>query len=505
MNLRITTHPSASPGRSRRVAFTFEGRTLHGYEGEPVATALHAAGVRVLSRSFKYHRPRGIGLTCGTPSCPGCQLTVDGQYGVPGCATPLRGGESVRRERAWPGADWDLLGAVDRFSALVPAGFQFRLLRGSPRLAHVAERLMGVIAGGGRTVAAGVAARALRPGLGERRTPLAVVGGGVAGLAAALAAAEGGLEVVLVDQGDEPGGVLRAETRRVRGLDGLEVPGFRLVDGLAARARAHASITVLSASTALGWYEGGVLPVDTPDGLLVLRPERLLVATGDYDVPMPFPGNDVPGVMLAGPVQRLINVDHVRPGERAVVVAAEPYGYGLAEQLHAVGVALAAVVDPRPEREIPAGAFPAALAAARVPYLPGHAVRKAVGRRGVRRLVVAQPGMRGAGGPVVRLACDTVVVAAGRRPAEELLLQRLYHGDVTLDVIRDEPDGPYSLPGGVAVAGGAAGTTDPATALAHGAEAGRRLSRWKPGSDLPLTPVSPGAAGRPSPSGGTSD
>ncbi|GIH62804.1 FAD-dependent oxidoreductase [Microbispora siamensis] len=501
MNLRITTHPSASPARSRRVAFTFEGRTLHGYEGEPVATALHAAGVRVLSRSFKYHRPRGIGLTCGTPSCPGCQLTIDGHYGVPGCATPLRGGESVRRERAWPGADWDLLGAIDRFSALVPAGFQFRLLRGSPRLAHLAERLMGVIAGGGRTVAAEVAARALRPGLGERRTPLAVVGAGVAGLAAALAAAGSGLEVVLVDQGEEPGGALRAETRDVRGPDGVEVPGFRLVADLAARARQHASITVLTASTALGWYEGGALPVDTPDGLLVLRPDRLLVATGDYDVPMPFPGNDIPGVMMAGPVQRLINVDRVRPGERAVVVAAEPYGYGLAEQLHAVGVTLAAVVDPRPEREIPAGAFPAALAAARVPYLPGHAVREATGHRGVRRLVVAPL----AGRSVVRLACDTVVVAAGRRPAEELLLQRLYHGDVTLDVTRDEADGPYSLPGGVAVAGGAAGTTDPAAALAHGAEAGRRLSRWKPGSDLPLTPLSPGAAGRPSPSGGTSD
>ncbi|OPG14266.1 hypothetical protein B1L11_02915 [Microbispora sp. GKU 823] len=171
MNLRITTHPSSSPARSRRVAFTFEGRTLHGYEGEPVSTALHAAGVRVLSRSFKYHRPRGIGLTCGTPSCPGCQLTIDGHYGVPGCATPLRGGESVRRERAWPGAEWDLLAAIDRFSALVPAGFQFRLLRGSPRLAHLAERLMGVIAGGGRNVAAEVAARALRPGLGVRRPP----------------------------------------------------------------------------------------------------------------------------------------------------------------------------------------------------------------------------------------------------------------------------------------------------------------------------------------------
>ncbi|OPG14267.1 FAD-dependent oxidoreductase [Microbispora sp. GKU 823] len=324
----------------------------------------------------------------------------------------------------------------------------------------------------------------------------------MAGLAAALAAAGSGLEVVLVDQGEEPGGALRAETRDVRGPDGVEVPGFRLVADLAARAREHASITVLTASTALGWYEGGALPVDTPDGLLVLRPGRLLVATGDYDVPMPFPGNDIPGVMMAGPVQRLINVDHVRPGERAVVVAAEPYGYGLAEQLHAVGVTLAAVVDPRPEREIPAGAFPAALAAARVPYLPGHAVREATGHRGVRRLVVAPL----AGGSVVRLACDTVVVAAGRRPAEELLLQRLYHGDVTLDVTRDEADGPYSLPGGVAVAGGAAGTTrTPPAALAHGAEAGRRLSRWKPGSDLPLTPLSPGAAGRPSPSGGTSD
>ncbi|MEV0967512.1 2Fe-2S iron-sulfur cluster-binding protein [Microtetraspora glauca] len=479
MNLRITGHPAAPYARARRVGFTFEGRTLHGYEGEPVATALHAAGVRVLSRSFKYHRPRGIGLTCGAPSCPNCQLTIDGQYGVPGCATPLRGGETVRRERSWPSADRDLFGLIDRFSAFVPAGFQFRLFRRSPRLAHLAERVMGLVAGGAREVTPDAIARAARPGLGHRRTALAVVGGGAAGLAAALAAADAGMEVILVDQGEEPGGTLRAETGPVRTPDGGQTPGFALVAGLAARAAAHPSIEVLAGSTALGWYEGGVLPVHTPAGVLTLRPERLLVATGDYDQPLLFPGNDRPGVMLAGAVQRLINVDHVRPGHRAVVVTADPHGYAVAAQLRAVGVEIVALVDARGEAEAGADAaasFPSGVAASGVPHLTGHTVREALGRRRVTGLVVQHRN----GARIVRLSCDVVVVSAGRRPAEELLLQRLYHGDITLDAGFGGASGDGGLPGGVAVAGGAAGVTDPAAALDMGAEEGARLARWSP-------------------------
>ncbi|MEV1167906.1 FAD-dependent oxidoreductase [Nonomuraea sp. NPDC049784] len=492
MNLRITAHPAAPYARARRVAFTFEGRTLHGYEGEPVSTALHAAGVRVLSRSFKYHRPRGIGLTCGTPSCPSCQLTIDGQYGVPGCATPLRGGESVRRERAWPNADHDLLGVIDRFSAFVPAGFQFRLFRRSPRLAHLAERAMGVIAGGAREVTPGAIARAARPGLGRRRTALAVVGGGAAGLAAALSAADAGLEVALVDQGDDLGGTLRAETAPVPVPGGGDEPGFALVARLAARAAAHPSVEVLTGSTALGWYEGGLLPVHTPEGVLVLRPDRLLVATGDYDQPLLFPGNDRPGVMLAGAVQRLINIDHVRPGRRAVVVTADAHGYAVAAQLRAVGVEIAALVDVRPQTAVGTGV----VAPLEVPHLTGHTVLEALGRRRVTGLAVRPQD----GGRAVRLGCDVVVVSAGRRPAEELLLQRLYHGDIMLDAAPGQGVG--EPPGGVGVAGGAAGTTDPALALAQGAEEGARLARWPPRPE-PLQPPWPGRPCRPSPSGGT--
>ncbi|WP_433223278.1 2Fe-2S iron-sulfur cluster-binding protein [Microtetraspora malaysiensis] len=503
MNLRIIDHPAVPYERTRRVAFTFEGRTLHGYEGEPVATALHAAGVRVLSRSFKYHRPRGIGLTCGAPSCPSCQLTIDGQYGVPGCATPLRGGESVRRERAWPSADHDLFGVIDRFSPFIPAGFQFRLFRRSPRLAHLAERVMGLIAGGGREATPDAIARATRPGLGERRSALAVVGAGVAGLAGALAAADAGLEVVLVDQGAGPGGALRAETAPVRTPDGGAAPGFALAAELAARAAAHPAIEVLTGSTALGWYEGGVLPVHTPSGVLTLRPARLLVATGDYDQPLLFPGNDRPGVMLAGAVQRLVNVDHVRPGRRAVVVTRDAYGYAVAAQLRAVGVEVVALVDARGEAEAgsdAAASFPSGVAASGVPHLTGHTVREALGRRRVTGLVV-EPGHCGR---AVRLDCDVVVVSAERRPAEELLLQRLYHGDITLD------SGPgTALPDGVAVAGGAAGITDPAESLTTGADAGARLARWSPDNpalpEISPNPLSPGQAGRPSSSGGTSE
>src|SRR5579863_5105106 len=89
------------------VSFTFEGRTVSGFAGEPIAAALHASGVTVLSRSFKYRRPRG--LHCMSGSCPNCSMRVDGLPGVMTCEEPLRGGERVERERGWPTADRDAL------------------------------------------------------------------------------------------------------------------------------------------------------------------------------------------------------------------------------------------------------------------------------------------------------------------------------------------------------------------------------------------------------------
>ena len=469
--LRIERHPDLPAPERAEVSFEFEGRRMDGYAGEPLAVALHAAGVRVLSRSFKYHRPRGIGLTCLTPSCPNCQMTVDGMYGVPACETPLHGGETVRRERAWPNADHDLLAVLDRLAGALPAGFQFRHFTHHPRLAQAAERIMSVVAGGGRGPDPQVARGWVRPGLGHHRVDLLVVGGGPAGLSGALSAAEAGLRVAVVERGQALGGWLRAETRTMTDSVGTTAAAWKLAAAWAERVRRHPRIDTWTGATVLGWYEGNLLPVMSASGVATFQPKSLLIATGTYECLLPFPGSDLPGVMLAAAAQRLVNLAHVRPGRQALVVTNESYGYAVAAQLRDVGVRVAAIADPRPAQEIFSDETAWSLSRGGVRVLPGHVPRSILGRAGVRALRTRRPG-----GGARTIACDTVVVATGRRPADELLSQRAYHGATLLevgdDVVAQGHQAASPVLPGVYVAGGITGCTELSAAMAEGAAAG---------------------------------
>ena len=467
--LRIDAHPVLPAPAPLAVSFEFEGRRLEGRPGEAISSALIASGYSVLGRSMKYHRPRG--LTCFASACPNCAMNVDGIPGVLACGTPLRGGEVVGRERAWPRAEFDALGLLDRLSWLLPAGFQFRWFAHRPRLSHAAHAVMGRVAGGGRLPTSAAAAAARRGLRGHHPVDVAVVGGGAAGLAAALAAAEGGAGVVLVEKCGRLGGSLLQETRM---LEHAGVPAVRacvLAEQLAAQALAHPRILTLPSAVALGWYEGNVLPVDTGDGVLAVAARRIVVATGTYEEPIPFENCDRPGIMFASAAQRLINVDRVRPGHRAIVVTREAYGYVVAAQLRGVGVEVAAVIDSRDHSTAHADRERFGVEAA--VHAHSHPLRAHGGRR-VRALTV-----RSAANPARtrRLSCDTVVLAGGRRPADEIGLQVSYAGSILLEPVGGLGDldgsGERGTLEGVWLAGGAAGAQTLEEAVLDGAARGR--------------------------------
>ncbi|MCP9485718.1 MAG: 2Fe-2S iron-sulfur cluster-binding protein [Gaiellaceae bacterium MAG52_C11] len=358
--MRLPAQPGERLDRTRPLTFTFEGATVEAFEGDTIASALYAGGRRVFSRSFKYHRPRG--LLCCTGSCPNCLMQVDGAPGIRACIEPARAGAVVRAQNVLGSLDRDALAVIGKIGGpFTPVGFYYRTMI-RPRWAWpYYEKVLRNLAGLGRVDRHG--RRTRRFDTEHRRTQVLVIGGSEGGVTAARAAAAAGEQVVLVDEG------LSLE------LGGLDELG----------------IEVVAPARAIGIYEGGLVPVDAGNVLLRFRAERIVVATGSLDQPLVFPGNDLVGVMLPNGIRRLVREWALRPGERAVVIA--PAVEPIVDDLRAAGTEVARVFDlnERPPKEIVARGRKGRLASVRV---DGETV-----------------------------ACDLLVMSSGRQPAYSLLAQ----------------------------------------------------------------------------------
>jgi hypothetical protein len=291
------------------VTFTFDGRPFRAPEGEPLAVAMLAADQPILSRSFRFHRPRG--LMCDTGQCGWCECEVDGRPSVRSCQVPVRDGLVARSEHAWPSVDRDLFGWLDLGSRWIPPTFyHHRFLRPRP----LQKRYLDVIRGfGGRgrlRPAAGSAAVPRGRAVRELETEVLVVGGGRSGIGAADQAAGDGSSVVLLEA--VPG---RARPTR---------PDVRVLDG----------------ATAVGWYEGVLTAVDR-DALWSIRARSVIAATGSYERMPTVRGADRPGVMGARRALDLVTHHRVLPGERPLLVGD---GAELAEVADAFAAAGARVV-----------------------------------------------------------------------------------------------------------------------------------------------------------------
>jgi sarcosine oxidase subunit alpha len=389
--------------RARELGFTFDGKPVAGLEGDTIGSALFAAGRRTFSRSFKYHRPRG--LMCCAGQCPNCLVQVDGAPGVRACTEPLREGMRVEHMNASPSLEFDVMRATDKFGGpFTPPGFYYKTFIRPRRFWPLYEKVLRHAAGLGR-IAKSQPEREWRTEYRRRHADVLVVGGGAAGLHAAIAAAEQGADVVLCDEGPEPGGRLLAEGAHAHARE------------LAERART-AGVEVLTSAPALGAFDG-LLPVWQGDTLHQIRAGRVVYATGAVEQPLLFPGNDLPGVMLSGGALRLATLYGVKPGERAVVAALCDRGLEAAAALHDAGVELVAVADLRND-----GGTPGLNALMRrgVRPLRGMTVLEARGRDQVQGVVLGKPGAREGEGEHA-FGCDLLVVSGGSAPATSLLTQ----------------------------------------------------------------------------------
>ena len=407
---RVEASPAEQLERDRSLSFTFDGRSHRGLAGDTIGSALAAAGIEVLSRSFKYHRPRG--LLCCAGRCPNCLVEVDGRPNVRACTVPVRDGMRVRSQNAWPSRRWDLMALTGWFDRFLPIGFYYKTFIRPRSLWPLYERVLRHAAGLGRVDPAS------RPELHARKrhvhADVVVIGGGPAGCLAALEAAAAGSRVVLVDDGDRLGGRLRHRSRPVTGDPRLGSPsGFEAASRLAALVAAEPRIEHLSRATAIGIYEGRLVAVLQDTLLLRIRAGAIVVATGAAEHPAVFGSNDLPGIMLASGILRLRHDHGVAAGRRVVVVTDDDHGWLAAAELLAGGFDVAALVDarePRPHR--PAAAE---LDAAGVTVHHGATPLEARGRRRVERLAIRTE----AADDVI--ACDLVALAMRPEPVIALL------------------------------------------------------------------------------------
>ncbi len=486
--------------RSRRLRFQFNGKPYEGFGGDTLASALLANGVRIVARSFKYHRPRGI-YSAGMEEPNALVQLGSGAASEPNLRATqveLFDGLEAASVNCWPGVKFDVWALNDRFSGLLPAGFYYKTFMWPKSFWHRYEKVIRKGAG------LGTAPEMPDHNIYDKRDQhcdVLVVGGGPAGISAALAAGRSGARVILADEQAELGGALLGNGERIEAASGVDwAMGARAeLDGMD-------EVRVLPRTTAFGYYHHNyVLMVErvndhlgAPPGTLrqrlwKIRARQVVLATGAIERPMIFADNDRPGVMLAGAAQTYVNRFGVKPGNRAVLYGNNDHIHQVALDLADAGIRIEAVVDTRAKAQ---GEAVAAVRERGIEVMAGHAVGGTLGNKRVRGVEVLALNEKGDGyaGDIRRMRCDLLCLSGGWTPTVHLFSQsggKLDYSDEQACFLPGEASQAAS------VAGAANGVYALKNCLGEGAAAGRTAAGKsgfsEPGAPQAL-PLSPGAA-----------
>ncbi len=334
---RLLYQPGEVIDRSRPVGLTWNSKAIRGFEGDTIASALTANGVRIVSRSMKYHRPRGY--VTNDYWDPNGFVQVGDDPNVRSAHRLVEPGMIIDAQNVWPSLDHDLKAVNGLVSRFLTAGFYYKTFMRPRKLWPAYEKVLATFAPGGK-----VDLDSPHHYHDKRYThpDVVVAGGGPAGMASAAAAAEAGARVLLVEHHHHLGGHLLWGSADDRAL------ARHLAADVAA-----AGVEVLTDSTVTGRYDDNwtaIVQRNHPvavERLVKARAKVMIVAPGLIERPYVFAGNDKPGVMMSGAVRRFVNMYAVRPGTTAVVFTANADGDAAAEDLDRVGVEVARVVDAR--------------------------------------------------------------------------------------------------------------------------------------------------------------
>ena len=473
--------------RTRKISFRFDGQYFKGHPGDTLASALLANGVRLMGRSFKYHRPRGV-LTAGSEEPNALvELRTGGRQEPNTRATTIElfDGLQAKSQNAWPNLKFDALAINDRLSNFLTAGFYYKTFMWP---AAFWEKLYEPIIR--RAAGLGSITTQADPDLYDKgflHCDLLIIGAGSSGLAAALAAGRAGARVILADEDFRMGGRLNAETFALGDQSGAD---------WAARAVAELdsmpNVRLLPRTTIFGAFDHGVYGAveRVSDHLLTPAPgkprqilwriysKRALLCAGAIERPIAFANNDRPGIMTASALRAYVNRWAASPGDRVAVFTNNDDGHRTATDLMAAGITVTAVIDTRADAPALNG----------VEVLAGAQVTDSAGRLGLksvtvrlandqsRTLKVGALGISGGWNPNVALTCHQ----RGRPVWDDAIAAFIPGAD---------------LPQGMQVAGAARGQFSTHAALQTGAAGAAQimaeLGLSAPPADLPQAEDAP--------------
>lgn len=398
--------------RAVPVRFRFDGVEYQGFKGDTLASALLANGVRMVGRSFKYHRPRGV-LTAGSEEPNALVEIIEDRQQTPNVRATVQeiyDGLEAKSQNRWPSLKYDVMAVNDRLSPFLSAGFYYKTFMW-PR--NFWEKLYEPII----RRAAGLGSLSGRHDEAEYEKAFAfcdllVIGAGPAGLMAALQGARAGVDVILADENPLMGGRLLCDTGEIEGK-----PAADWVAGVIAELAAAPNVRLMTRTSITGAYDGGTFSALERVGLHVadkpglprecfwrIAARQTVLAAGALERMIAFADNDRPGIMTASSLRTYLNCYGVAPGKRVTIFANNDDARKTARDLMAAGVTVAAIVDARPD-------------AATVEDCPVYAGAEVIGTKG--RHALREITIRHRGGEL-RIETDCLGVSGGWNPMVHL-------------------------------------------------------------------------------------
>jgi sarcosine oxidase subunit alpha len=430
MSQRFRAVKGGRVDRSKLIQFSFNGKLYNGLAGDTLCSALLANGVHMVGRSWKYHRPRGI-VSCGAEEPNAIFQLEKGNRTIPnarGTQVELYDGLDVSSVNCWPSLDFDLMSVNSLFSRLMPAGFYYKTFMWPKAMWMKYEHFIRKASG------LGIAPTENDPDRYEHthsHCDLLVVGGGVAGISAALAAGRAGARVILADEQSEFGGLTLASRAQIDGVD-----ADQWIEASIAELATMPDVTLLPRSTVFGYHDYNFLTINQrlSDHLSIgqrgksrekvwqVRAHHVVLATGASERPLVFSNNDRPGIMLASAVSIYANRYAVKAGSRAVVFTNNDSAYQSALDLKAAGAEVAAVIDSRAES---ASELATTVRSAGIQVMNGRVVVNTRGRKHLSAIQVMGLSKDGKSvvGKSTTIDCDLLAMSGGWSPVVHLNAQ----------------------------------------------------------------------------------